>query len=33
MGKSEDATYIPPPKTFQEQCEENLWKTLWEKTK
>jgi hypothetical protein len=31
--KSGDATYISPPKTFQEKCEENLWKTLWEKPK
>ena len=32
--KSGDAIqYITPPKTFQEKYEENLWKTLWEKTK
>ena len=24
---------ISPPKTFQENCEENLCKTLWEKPK
>ena len=24
---------ISPPKIFQEKCEENVWKTLWEKPK
>ena len=34
MGKSGDAIqYITPPKTFQKECEENLWKIMWEKPK